>query len=180
MNHIKERINQHFRDLGKITPSNYPKLLQRPYYPYYPFPKKSKILSTNLLKDVNYTDEPRQLVMIGHLYFNYILQQMLNKESHNLSAWQQESFHAKADFLHRNGKLDEKTFASLVEINQLRNIFAHQLFYDLSCWSPANMPVVQEFNLNVPKRKSLLRAFNIVLLRLCFFSLIVELEIQHR
>src|SRR5687767_9325874 len=136
MLNIKNRIAQSFRDLSQVSPSKYPELLK---FPSYPFAKRSKILTINLLKDVNQIEHPRLLVITGHLYFDYILYRMLDREQHNLNARQQESFHAKAKYLYNNGQLDLRTFTCLVEINKLRNLFAHQIFYDLSQWSPANI-----------------------------------------
>jgi hypothetical protein len=150
-----------------------------PEFPLGAFsPKKSIALTTNLIKDVNSVNEPRLLVLIGHLYFDYILGKMLDREPNNLTKRQKESFYAKLEFLNGRGKFDRHTYGCLTAINRLRNSFAHDIFYDLTKWNPTAIPYVERYQLRVPKRKGLLRAFNIIVLRLSFFALLDAL-IQH-
>ncbi|HEU0144094.1 MAG TPA: hypothetical protein VFQ47_04855, partial [Nitrososphaera sp.] len=69
------RAEPMFQALREIPASNLPKVLEFPLNTFSP--KKSKALTTNLVKDVNSVNEPRLLVLIGHLYFDYILGKML-------------------------------------------------------------------------------------------------------
>ena len=159
-----------FRALAALPPSRLPNLLKFPLHTFSP--KKSRGLTSNLIKDVNSATEPRLLVLIGHLYFDYILGKMLDREQHTLSQKQQESFFAKLEFLNACGKFDPETYECLTVINRLRNSFAHNIFFDLTKWDPNVLPYVQRYDLRVPRRKSLLIAFDIVLLRLSFLALL--------
>ena len=158
-----------FEALSRVQPTKLQKLLEFSLSDY--MPRKSKALTTNMIKDVSSVKEPRLLVLIGHLYFDYILEKMLDKEPHSLNKHQRESFHAKLEFLNARSKFDHHIYIGLKEINKLRNSFAHNIFYDLTKWEPTTIPFVQLYNLQVPKRKDLLRTFNIVLLRLSFLAL---------
>lgn len=158
-----------FEALSRVQPSRLQKILEFSLSDY--MPRKSKALTTNLIKDVNSVKEPRLLVLTGHLYFDYILGKMLNKETHSLNKQQRESFHAKLEFLNACGKFDHQTYIGLKAINKLRNSFAHNIFYDITKWDSTTVPFVQHYNLRVPKRKDLLRIFNIVFLRLSFLAL---------
>jgi hypothetical protein len=105
---------------------------------------------------------------------------MLDKESHNLNKQQRESFHAKLEFLNACNKFDFPTYICLKAINKLRNSFAHNIFYDLTKWDPKTVPFVQQYNLQVPKRRDLLRTFNMILLRLSFLALLDALIQSNR
>src|SRR5438132_3867018 len=61
-----------FRDLEKLNSS-----LRIAAY----FPKNSRSLATNLRKDLFNIQEPRLLVITAHLYFDYILNRALERES---------------------------------------------------------------------------------------------------
>jgi hypothetical protein len=158
-----------FEALSRVQPSRLQKLLEFSLSDY--MPRKSKALATNLIKDVSSVTEPRLLVLTGHLYFDYVLEKMLDQEPHNLNKQQRESFHAKLEFLNARSTFNHQTYAGLKAINKLRNSFAHNIFYDLTKWDPTTIPFVQLYSLRVPKRKDLLRTFNIVLLRLSFLAL---------
>jgi hypothetical protein len=158
-----------FEALSRVQPSRLQNLLEFSLSEY--MPRKSKALITNLIKDVSSVKEPRLLVITGHLYFDYILEKMLDKEPHSLNKQQRESFHAKLEFLNTRSKFDHQTYNGLKAINKLRNSFAHNIFYDLTKWEPTTIPFVQIYNLRIPKRKDLLRTFNIVLLRLSFLAI---------
>jgi hypothetical protein len=47
-------------------------------------------------------------------------------------------------------------------------------------WNPLAIPFVRHHNLRVPKKKSALRAFNIIVLKLSFVALIDSLSKQNR
>lgn len=143
-------------------------------------PQKSQLIIRNLLKDIYSTEEPRLLVIIGHLYFDNLLFKMLDRETHTLNQRQQESFYSKLEFLNGLGKFDNETYITLTAINRLRNRFAHDIFHKIDDWDPTLIPYTQKYNLKIPKQKALLIAFNILLLRMTFFSLVINLSDQHR
>ncbi len=166
-----------FLAFREIQPSHLPEVLELPLNIFSP--RKSKSLATNLIKDINSVNEPRLLVLVGHLYFDYILGKILDREPNNLSQKQKESFYAKLEFLNGRGKFDQQTYSCLTAINRLRNSFAHDIFYDITKWDPTIIPYVPHYGLRVPKRKSLLRAFSIMVLRLSFLALLDVLLQQY-
>jgi len=167
-----------FRALREIPVSRLPNVLAFPLHIFSP--KKSRGLTSNLIKDVHSVAEPRLLVLVGHLYFDYILGKMLDREPNNLTQRQKESFYAKLEFLNRRGKFDHQTYECLTVINRLRNSFAHNIFYDLTKWNPNALPYFQQYALRAPKRKGLLVAFNTILLRLSYLALLEVLLENNR
>jgi len=143
-------------------------------------PKQSKSLITNLIKDVLAVSEPRLLVITGHLYFDYILGRIVQEESIELSKKEFESFSHKLNAIYKEGRLDADFLESLQAINKLRNKFSHDIFFDICYWDPCCIPYVGKHNLRVPRRKHLLRAFNILVIRLTFFTLALEMPTQKR
>lgn len=167
-----------FGILKDVPLSDLPKLLEESYQDL--FPKKSKTLITNLLKDISLTSEPRLLVIIGHLYFDYILEKILEREAIPLSQRKRESFYAKLEIIYKRELLEDSTYESLRAINQLRNRFAHDIFFDIVHWDAKTIPYVSYYQLRIPKRRDLLRAFNIAVVKLTFFALPQSLINQHR
>ena len=172
------QIETIFEALRDIPISKVPSLQKFPFNTF--LPKKSKALTTNLLKDIASTNEPRLLVITGHLYFDYILERILDRLPNSMTKRQRESFYVKLEFLNRQGRFDSELYNCLMAINRLRNSFAHNIFFDLTKWDPRTIPFVRRFGLRVPKRKDLLRAFNIVLIRLSFLALLGLLIEQNR
>ena len=167
-----------FEALRELPPSALPKVLEFPLEIFSR--RKPKGLSSNMLKDIGSVNEPRLLVLTGHLYLDYILGKMVDREPNNLTQRQKESFYAKVEFLNTRNKFDRQTYSCLSAINKLRNSFAHDIFYDITKWNPTLIPYVQHYKLRVPKRKGLLRAFNIMVLKMSFFALVEVLFQQHR
>lgn len=167
-----------FEALRELPPCELPKVLEFPLDIFSR--RKPKGLSSNMLKDIGSANEPRLLVLTGHLYLDYILGKMLDREPNTLTQRQKESFYAKLEFLNTRGKFDRQTYLCLTSINKLRNSFAHDIFYDITRWNPIVIPYVQNYKLRVPKRKSLLRAFNIMVLKMSFFALLEVLFQQYR
>ncbi|MEA5447054.1 hypothetical protein VB780_00625 [Leptolyngbya sp. CCNP1308] len=167
-----------FRILKSVALPELPSLVETQVQDF--LPKQSKSLTTNLIKDVVAVSEPRLLVITGHLYFDYILGRIIQEESIELSKKEFESFSRKLNAIHKKGALDTNFFESLQAINGLRNKFSHDIFFDISSWDPSCIPYVGKHDLRIPRRKYLLRAFNIVVVRLTFFTLALEMPEQKR
>jgi len=174
---VETRKELVFGTLRRIPLSKLPELLDVDYTAS--MPRRSKTLLRNLTKDVYSTKEPRLLVIIGHLYFDYVLRRMLEREPNPLTKRQSQSFHARLVFLNQRGKFDAETCECLREVNRLRNVFAHDIFYCIEKWDPTRIPYVPRFALRVPRRKDLLRAFNVIVLRATYFALFDALAEQH-
>jgi len=158
-----------FEAFSRVKPTRLHTVLEFSFNDY--LPRKSKALTTNLIKNINSQQEPRLLVLTGHSYFDHILEKMLDREPTSLNKQQRESFHAKLEFLNGRRKLDAQTYTGLKAINKLRNSFAHNVFYDLAKCDPTTIPFVQRYNLRIPLRKDLRHTFSIILLRLSFLAL---------
>ena len=138
------------------------------------FPQSSKIFTKNLLKDIYSTSEPMQLVIVGHLYFDYFLFRALEEVGVNSKERRYQSFKAKLNKAQELDLLTELQYEFLVEINKLRNSFAHNVFFDVTSWDPTTLPLVRNYSLTVPKRKDLLVSFIVTHIRFGFFLLCME------
>lgn len=165
----RSKSDELFSTLRDVPLTQLPLLLTHSYTEL--LPRSSKALLTNLFKDILSVKEPRLLVLTGHLYFDYILDRMVDKENHSLSSKQRESFYAKLEFLNKCSKFDCHTYSCLYSINRLRNNFAHNIFFDIVDWDATTIPYTSDYQLRIPKRRDLLRAFNIIVVRLTFFVL---------
>jgi hypothetical protein len=115
-----------FEALKKVPLSKLPKFLDI-LLTIFP-PRRTKVLNTKFVNDVMSIREPRLLVITGHSYLDYILVRMIEKESNQLTQWQRKSFRKKLESLNCRAKFDDDIYECLVEINRLRNLFAHDFF----------------------------------------------------
>ena len=92
-----------------------------------------------------------------------------------LSKRQRESFSAKLGPLQEVTTVDRTTLTALMALNRVRNAFAHDVFYDIVAWDPATVPYVVKHHLVVPRRRTLRRAFAIIVIRLSFMVLLERL-----
>ncbi|MEZ8034342.1 hypothetical protein [Vibrio crassostreae] len=138
------------------------------------FPQSSKIFTKNLLKDIHSTVEPMQLVIIGHLYFDYFLLRALEESGINSNDRRYQSFKAKLNKSQELELLTQLQYEFLDEINKLRNRFAHDVFFDITSWDPTTLPLVRNYSLVVPKRKDLLVSFIVTHIRFGFFLTCME------
>ena len=143
-------------------------------------PRTSSALTTNVVKDVMAIDEPRLLVITGHLYLDYILHRLLVVQGGRPSNQMQESFSRRLKKVEDRGWLRTDHIYTMREINRLRNRFAHDIFYDLADWDPASIPYFARRTWRRPVRRHLLAAFNKNIFRLAIFSLLVEVSHQHQ
>jgi len=155
-----------------------PSLLKMPLGSF--LPNRSVSFGTNFIKDIHSTTEPRILIITGHLYLDYLISRMANKEIAARAMHSRSSFRDKLDALNVAGKLDITSFQALSAVNTLRNRFAHDLFYDLADWNPTALPYIAEFGLRIPKRRHLRIAFSVIVIRLTLFVLLIELSKKYR
>ncbi|MFW1475672.1 hypothetical protein ACEWBL_23270 [Vibrio parahaemolyticus] len=138
------------------------------------FPQSSKIFTRNLLKDIHATTEPMQLVIIGHLYFDYFLFRALEESGVNCNEKRYQSFKVKLNKALELELLTQWQYEFLDEINKLRNRFAHNVFFDVTSWDPTVLPLVRNYSLVAPKRKDLLVSFVVTHIRFGFFLICME------
>lgn len=143
------------------------------------FRKNSKIFMSNLFKSVLTIKDPMQLVIIGHLYFDYLFYRALEELNIPVTERRYQSFRNKLDKLNELEQLTPLQYNFFLEINQLRNHFAHNIFFDITSWNPLKLPQVRKYKLIVPKRKDLLGNFITVQIQTGFFTIGLELSKQH-
>jgi hypothetical protein len=100
--------------------------------------KQRRALSTMLIADTWRISEPRLLVITGHLYFEYILNLLLQRKGLRV---RRDTFGAKLQYAEQNRLLSPIFVASLRSLNQLRNNYAHELFFDIAAWDPFRDPL---------------------------------------
>jgi hypothetical protein len=137
------------------------------------------MFTSNLLKNVLTIKEPMQLAIIGHSYFDYLFYRALEELDVTITERRYQSFRAKLDKLKELEQLTSLQYDFFFEINQLRNKFAHNIFFDITFWDPLKLPQVRKYELPVPKRKYLLIDFIAVQIQFGFFTVGLELSQQH-
>lgn len=166
-----------FRQLARLTPSAHVK----PAYTHSVdlLPKRSKALGTNLIKDVMKIEESRLLVITGHLYLDYILYRMLAIQGNVQATQADESFSRRLKLITGHGWMLPDHVAAMKELNQLRNRFAHDVFFDFASWDPSSIPYFARCAWRRPNRRYLRLAFNKTVVRLTFVSLLIEMSCRH-
>lgn len=89
---------------------------------------KSDKIYQRLINDSSIFRDERSKIITLHLYVEYWLNKLIKKkvslEQKNIDKY---SFYEKTDKLWRLGVLDQPTYENLLKINELRNIYAHEL-----------------------------------------------------
>lgn len=86
---------------------------------------------------VNFIDERASeklhLVLRGHLYLEYLLNEIVDKKTDNPTALQSLNFgfYKKVKYLLAIGVIDDQFSELLLFFNSIRNSYAHKLHYDL-------------------------------------------------
>ncbi len=139
----------------------------------------SKKVTTNLVKDVLTLTDPMKLVLTGHSYFDYLFAKVLEHATIKIKGRSYQTFKAKIDKLYALKILDNDSYLFFVEINKLRNLFAHNIFFDITEWEPSKLPQVLKYKLNIPKRKDLLKDFSVAVIQTCYFTFCLDFIEQH-
>jgi hypothetical protein len=87
---------------------------------------------------INFIDEQASeqlhLVLRGHLYIEYLLNEIINRSVQNPKELESRrmSFFKKVRLLHALGKIDKPITDLLLSLNSVRNSFAHELYFQVS------------------------------------------------
>lgn len=164
-----------FVKLSVIPPSKFTsELLQTSIAQF--LPHKSIRVMTNAIKDIFMTNEPRLLVLLGHLYLDYALEKVLIYQGVQLNRQQMESFFRKVESLKKLNLFHPEVINGLEVINKLRNQFAHNIFFNLTDWDPNTMPYVVKHKLKPPKAKHFRMVFILLILKFSFLTLLETLS----
>lgn len=113
--------------------------------------KSSKILFTHLMLDVLQAEDPRSLILTACLYFEHIfIRRCLSKAMGN-----RRPLAIEIRNLYSEGEIDESMRDNMLAIVDLRNNFAHELYFDIADWDPATTPFFADRALRIPKPRHL-------------------------
>lgn len=170
-------FNLLFPILSKFKPTDYANFNEKLKTLNKRFPKKSKTLTGNYFKDIININEPRLLVIIGHLYIDYLLSKYISKNDPSIRQKRIDRmrFKQKLEYVNKNNLISKNNYETMDSLNKLRNQFAHDIFYTIENWNAKTIPYVVENNLHIPKRKDLLKQFNIAIIKTAFQVILVQM-----
>lgn len=147
-------------------------------------PKKSKILSRNIKKRVFESKDSMNIVIVIHLYFERMLNEILDKELKDYSNLQKEglfnSFYKKIIFLKTQCLINNDIANDLIVFNKLRNKFAHKLNYELCEFDFFEFTCFKSNkNQLIVKRKADRNIFNRILIKHFFIWIEYQMLQQH-
>jgi uncharacterized protein YutE (UPF0331/DUF86 family) len=95
-------------------------------------PKSSNLLINNFIYDIlTLRSNLRNLVILSHLYFENIIDGLIEKNFKNPQAFDNFNFYNKIKVLESQKVLDDDIMKYLLFVNNIRNKFAHNLDYDI-------------------------------------------------
>ena len=131
------------------------------------FPKKSKILHTNYLKDICSIDEPRILTIVIHLYIENFIEEIIKKKIKRSSKILKYSFKQKLEILYSMDIIPENFYEDINFINNTRNNYAHKLNFTINNFDFKKSNKLRNYyNLNPYKRKDLKSKFYLFIYKL--------------
>jgi len=138
------------------------------------YPKNSITLFTNFYKKIFTTTDNITLILLGHLYIERLLNEILHK-SCSIQANELKklnTFYKKVIFLNAESKLDNDFVKDILLINNLRNCLAHELNYKLSdfdVWEFSALKSYKRDNFE-PKNNAAKEVFIRLILKIYFYK----------
>lgn len=106
-------------------------------------PKKTKIMGTAFLKDIVEIKDLRLLILLSHLYFENFINEIIKKRLNSSSRIFDFSFSIKLEILHASKIMDGSLYSELKFINNLRNNYAHALYFDILDYNFDKSPAIK-------------------------------------
>jgi hypothetical protein len=106
-------------------------------------PKKTKIMGTAFLKDIIEIKDLRLLILLSHLYFESFINEIIKKRLNSSSRIFEFSFSIKLEILHASKIMDGSLYSELKFINNLRNNYAHTLYFDILDYNFEKSPAIK-------------------------------------
>lgn len=106
-------------------------------------PKNTKILGKAFLKDIIEIKDLRLLILLSHLYFESFIDEMIKKRLNSSSGIFEFKFIIKLEILHASKILDDSLYSELKFINNLRNKYAHALYFDILDYNFDKSPAIK-------------------------------------
>jgi len=147
-------------------------------------PKQSKTLNTNLIKKIFSIDEELNLILVGHLYLEKLLNGILTENLKGFEILDKRgvlnSFYKKIMFLKSEQITPNQILDDLLIFNQLRNMYAHELNYNIADFDIFKLSFLKKYASSFQiKRRSNKRILNRILVRHSIFHLLLKLTSTH-
>lgn len=130
-------------------------------------------LGSEFLRKIYDETDPLSLVIKAHLFVENFLNEIIREKFRNSELIPERKdfiFSLKLDILRSKNCLDEKLYLDISKLNNLRNKFVHDLFYDISNFDMSTFYYCDGLYNRVPiKSKESKRVINIHTLRLVSF-----------
>lgn len=137
-------------------------------------PKKTKIMGTAFLKDISEIKDLRLLILLSHLYFENFIDEIIRKRLDSSSKILEFSFIIKLEMLHASKIVDDFLYSELRFINNLRNKYAHNLYFDILSYNFDKSPAIKSLKvLNRYRSKSAKRKLYDFILRIHLIYLVL-------
>ena len=140
------------------------------------YSEDSKVLYRIITRDILKQEGILLTVITGHLYKDYVLSLILEREGINTKKQHFQSFNNKLNRINELGYLDSDEYIFLSEVNKLRNKLAHDVFFDLNKWNVELLPQIKKYDMKVPKQKFKRLDFIEILLKIGFMDIYSELS----
>lgn len=148
-------------------------------------PKKTKILGRAFLKEIFSTKDNRLLILVGHLYLENFLIEIIKHKFKNYEELEKskiiDGFYKKVKLLESQGYLTEDIVNDLLMINGIRNKFVHNLNYQINridVFKFYHLKIYKNY-LNI-KNKEALKSFNRLIIKQVFFWSLIKLTQRYR
>lgn len=137
-------------------------------------PKKTKILGTAFLKDIVEIKDPRLLILLSHLYFENFINEIIRKRLDSPSRILDMPFSTKLEILRATKIFDEFFYSELRFINTIRNMYAHNLYFDFLNYNFDKSPLIKSLKvLDKYRSKRVKRKLCDFILRIYLIYLVV-------
>ncbi len=142
-------------------------------------PKQSKQFSTNLTKIIFSKESTRERVILAHLFFEGMMEEIIKEKIPKPEKILEDSFVRKLDLLYSLGYISEINFTCLKLINNIRNNFAHNLKYNVVEFDIKKFPFLKKLKILDFKRIKEKERYYDFLISFCLWWSMISLESEH-
>ena len=143
-------------------------------------PKTSKIFATNLIKIIFSQKSIREKVIISHLFFENMIEEIIKENIARPKKILNYSFAVKLNILNSFKLISERNYICLKLINHLRNKYAHNLKYEILQFEIKKFPFLQKVKILNFKRKKEKEKYYEFLVSHCLWLTLLSLESEHK
>lgn len=141
-------------------------------------------LGSEFLRKIHSETDPLALVIKAHLFVESFLDEIIRKKFRNSEKILDNrdfSFYLKLEILRSKNYLDEKIYSDISVLNNLRNKFAHNLFYDISDFDISKFYYCYDiYDWVKTTSKEARRYLNMYMLRMVLYELLLRLTQKYQ